>query len=406
MQNKSKKIVLILFHKYFENKDIDMFDVNEMKKQGFEIEIWGLVKLSYNYNISKPLNYYEGKEVTEFRTIGQVNNRISEMNMKTSFFILYPGGAYDDISNSVRKQIIKYKGNYANYHYPLQLSSAPDYIKKNKNIFDVFNEYISSWKKDQYALYSDIKIFINTFFYPSTYEFIPGEAGYRLIKNKFIRLSKKCILLHSFDMDTYIRNRKRTINNEMVGKKYAVFIDEYMEGHSDFKKEGRKAPINVRKRYYRELNNFFTMIEKIYGCEVVIALHPKAEYVDNPFCGRKMIVNQTHTLIENAALCILHDSTCYPVILFFKKPYFQITTTDLRLDGIINRYIMEYEKQGVSHICDISSIDEQRLKDYINEYDANVHDKCIDYFMGIKNNSRSLNMSVICQLIKKELEKK
>jgi len=192
----------------------------------------------------------------------------------------------------------------------------------------------------------------------------------------------------------------------MVGKKYAVFIEEYMEGHSDFKKEGRKAPINVRKRYYRELNNFFTMIEKIYGCEVVIALHPKAEYVDNPFCGRKMIVNQTHTLIENAALCILHDSTCYPVILFFKKPYFQITTTDLRLDGIINRYIMEYEKQGVSHICDISSIDEQRLKDYINEYDANVHDKCIDYFMGIKNNSRSLNMSVICQLIKKELEKK
>ena len=57
MQNKSKKIVLILFHKHFEKKDIDMFDVNEIKRLGFEIEIWGLVKLSYNYNISKPLKY-------------------------------------------------------------------------------------------------------------------------------------------------------------------------------------------------------------------------------------------------------------------------------------------------------------------------------------------------------------
>ena len=406
MKNKSKKIILVLSHKYFENKDIDMFDINEIKRQGFDIEIWELVRLIYNYNISKPLNYYGGKEVIEFQTIDQLNKRISKMNMKTCFFILYPGEAYDDITNTMRKQIVKYKGNYANYHYPLLVSTMPDFVNKNKNIFDVFTEYISSWKKNHYKLYSDIKIIINTFFYPSTYEFIPGEAGFRLIKNNFIRLSKKCILLHSFDMDTYIRNKKRKINNELLGRKYVVFIDEYLEGHSDFKKEGCKPPVNVRERYYTELNNFFTMIEKLYDCEVVIALHPKAEYVGNPFEGRKMIINQTHTLIENAALCILHDSTCYPFILFCKKPYFQIITSDLIQNSIMNMHIMEYEKQGFSHVCDISSIEEQSLKDYVNVYNADVHDIYIDYFMGSKNNSRLLNMTVICQLIRKELEKK
>ena len=406
MQDKSKKIVLILFHKHFEKKDIEMFDIAEMRRQGFEVEIWVLIKLSYNYNINKPLNCYEGKEVTEFRTLNQVEERISRMNMKNSFFILYPGEIYDDLSNTVRKSIVIHKGKYANYHYPLLLSVISDFEKKRKSFFDVVKEYFYSWKKNKYKLYSDIKIFINTFFYPSTYEFLQGEAGYSRIKNKFLRLSKKCILLHSIDVDTYIRNEKNKNNDQMHEKKYAVFIDDYLEGHSDFKKEGLKSPILSKARYYTELNNFFTIIEEIYDCEVIIALHPKAEYENNPFQGREMIINQTHKLIEHAVLCILHDSTCYPFILYLRKPYFLVTTTDLKQDRLMNACIMEYEKQGFSKVCDISVVDEEKIGDYLNVYSADIHELYMDYFMGPKNNNKILNMTVICQLIRKELGEK
>ncbi len=405
MQVASRKIILILFHKYFENKDIDMFDVVEMRNQGFVVEVWVLVKLSYNYNIRKPFNCYEGNYVTEFKTFGQVEERISNMDMKAAFFILYPGEADDKISNSIRKSIVIHRGKYANYHYPLLLSVASDLKKNNENIFDVVKEYIFSWRKDKYNLYRDIKIFINTFLYPSTFEFFQGEVGYSRLKNKFLRLSKKCILLHSIDMDIYIRNQKRNTKNDLLKRRYAVFIDQYLEGHSDFKKEGIKSPILKKERYYRELNVFFNMIEKKYACEVVIALHPKAEYEDNPFQGRKMLFNQTHALIEKAILCILHDSTCYPFVLFLKKPYFLITTTDLKQDRLMDKCIMEYEKRGFSRVCDISLIDEERIKDYINEYNSNIHDLYVNYFMGPQNNSRLLNMSVICQLIKKKMEK-
>lgn len=406
MQNKTKKIVLILFHKHFENKDIEEFNIAEMRRQGFDVEIWILVKLSYNYTISKPLHCYEGKEVIEFRTLSQVEERICKMNMKRSFFILYPGEAYDDISNSVRKSIVTHKGKYANYHYALLLSVAPIYEDKNKSFLSILIEYFSSWKNNPYKLYSDIKLFRNTFFYPSTYEFLHGKAGYSRIYNKFMKLSKKCILLHSYDFDAYIRNKKKRINNENNLQRYAVFIDQYMEGHSDFKKEGLKPPILSRERYYMELNNFFAVIEKIYDCEVVIALHPKAEYADNPFQGRKMIINQTNTLIENAVFCILHTSTCYSFVLFLKKPYFVITTTDLKQDRLMNMVIMEYEKQGFSKVCDISSVDEREIKNYLNVYKADVHGLYVDYFMSPGNNSKLSNMSVICRLIKKELEKR
>lgn len=406
MQDKSKKIILVLFYKHFEKKDIDMFDIAEMRKQGFDIEIWVLVKMSYNYNIDKPLHCYEGKEVIEFRTFGQLEERISKMNMKTSFFILYPGEAYDSVSNFVRKSIVMHKGKYANYHY--SLTGVSDFVFENRNFkfFDIAREYFAGWRNNPYKLYSDFKIFINTFFYPSTYEFLQGEVGYSRVRNKFLRLSKKCVVLHSTDIDIYIRNKKKKINNELFEKKYAVFIDQYLVGHSDFKKEELKSPISSQERYYAELNSFFILIEKVYDCEIIIALHPKAEYVGNPFQGRTMLINQTHALMENAIFCILQSSECYSFALFLKKPYFQIITTDLKQDKLMNEYIMKYEQQGLSRVCDISSVDEERIKEYLNVYNADIHDSYVDYFMGFRNNSELLNMSVICQLIKKKLEMK
>lgn len=406
MKNISGKMVLILFHKYFENKDIDMFDIAEIKRQGFDVEIWILVKLSYSFNIGKPRNCYEGKEVTEFVTLNQIEKRISKMNMRKSFFITYPGEAYDDISNAVRRNIVIHKGKYANYYYPLHLSVTPNLAKRSDNFFDVVKEYSYSWRNNQYKMYCDIKLLWNTFRYPSSYEFIQGEAGYGHIRNKFIGLSKKCIKLHSIDMDTYIRNKGKQRNNDIPKETFAVFVDQYMEGHSDFKKDGIKSPICSRERYYTELNNFFSMIEKIYDCKIVIALHPKAEYRDNPFQGRQMISNQTHALIENAAFCILHDSTCFSFILYNKKPFYQIITTDMRQDELTNKCIMEYEKQGFSKVCDISLLEEEKIKDYLNVYNADIHELYVDYFMGAKNNSSLLNMSVICKLIKKEWEKR
>lgn len=399
LNNKIRKIILVMLYKHFEKKDYIAFDVDIIKKSGYEIEIWDFCNLQYNYRIELPVNAYEGNEVRYFSSIEQIEKYFQQTKIKNIFFVIYPGEGNDYISNHLRKKIKCNHGKYANYYYPPTIHTSIEKIC-HKNLFATAKEYLSEWRNNPYKAYKDIQYIKSSSVYPSTYEFLQGQACIERVNNRFIRNSKKCKILHSFDYDAHIREQGVGVEG-VHPSRYAVFIDEYNTGHSDFKKMGVHPPINDDKKYFEELNTLFKMIEQKYSLEVVIAMHPKAEYINNPFEGRKMYLYKTHELIRSCSICILHTSTCFPYILYCQKPYLQVLTSELIQNEAYYSEMKQYEKYGYSKIVETRDINIENIENYINYYDEGIHKKYIDYYLNPYNNSDKLNMSIICECIDK-----
>lgn len=396
-KKKINKVILVMLYKHFEKKDYVVFDVDVIKNHGYNVEIWDFCNLRYNFPIELPINSRECLEIKYFNFLNEVDRYFETNSVKECFFIIYPGEGNEFISNYVRKKIICKGSKYANYYYPLTIHTRIPKTVYN-NFFTIARKYILDWKDDPYRAYTDINSIKNSIIYPSSYEFLQGKACIERVNNKFIRTSKKCKILHSFDYDAFIREKDK---ENIVQNKYAVFIDEYNTGHSDFKKMGIHPPIEDEKKYFNELNSLFKIIEEKYSLEVVIALHPKAEYRDNPFEGRKMLLYQTQRLIKNCELCILHTSTCFQYILYCKKPYLQVLTSELIKNEAYYSEMMQYEKLGYSIIANADEISKENIDYYINNYNENKHKKFVEYYLNPYENSDKLNMTMICDFINK-----
>lgn len=386
-----------MLYKHFEKKDYIAFDIDIIKKYGFNTEIWDLCDLRYNFPIELPPESCDGVSIRYFKFLNEIDQYFNNFSVKNHFFIVYPGESNDFFSNYLRKKIVRGRSIYANYYYPLTIHTG---IQKSnyKNFLTIIKSYFLNWKNNPYKTFKDICCIKNSIIYPSKYELLQGKACIERVNNKFIRASRKCKILHSFDYDMHIREKN---NDRIIQNRFAVFIDEYNTGHSDFKKMGIHPPIQNEKKYFEELNSLFRIIEEKYSLEVVIALHPKSEYCDNPFEGRKMFLYKTQQLIKECELCILHTSTCFQYILYCKKPFIQVLTSELIKNKAYFSEMKQYEKLGYSKIVNAVDIDKSNIDTFINIYDENKHGQFVEYYLNPYENSDKLNMTMICEYIGK-----
>ncbi|MBE5959639.1 MAG: hypothetical protein E7254_12360 [Lachnospiraceae bacterium] len=110
--------------------------------------------------------------------------------------------------------------------------------------------------------------------------------------------------------------------------RYILFIDEFLPFHPDAIKLGQ---IIDAERYYFEVESFLHRLERLLGCPIIVAAHPKADYSKHPECykGMKIVQFKTAELISNATIVVTHLSLAIGMILASKKPYMVITTNDL-----------------------------------------------------------------------------
>lgn len=119
-----------------------------------------------------------------------------------------------------------------------------------------------------------------------------------ILKNKKIEK----IAVMSEDLENYLK-----INDIEKEENQIVFLDQDLPNHPDFDILGEKK-INSKK-YYKQLNNFFDYIEKIFSAKIIIAAHPKSNYSLETFNGRKIVKNQTATEIKKSKLILASYST-------------------------------------------------------------------------------------------------
>jgi hypothetical protein len=110
-----------------------------------------------------------------------------------------------------------------------------------------------------------------------------------------------------------------------IPEPFAVFVDSALCHHPDFEIETiNKAFVLDKNAYHASLRAFFNKFEQQFGMNVVISLHPKANYQRHELAGlfgdRPTYSGFTAALIRRAALTIAHQSTATVVSAFHRKP--------------------------------------------------------------------------------------
>ena len=129
-------------------------------------------------------------------------------------------------------------------------------------------------------------------------------------------------------------------------------------------------------------------MEKDYGCEVIIAAHPKSNYQDGTFGNRRIIYGKTPELIKNAKLVIHQCSTTFFLAVLFKKDFLNIYTKEMWQTprGDYKRAYKGFEliKCKLLDISDEMSV--QNYCDYIFHHDETEYKK-FENVAIIDNNS-------------------
>lgn len=185
-----------------------------------------------------------------------------------------------------------------------------------------------------------------------------------ILKNK--KIEKIAVI--SEDLENYLKVKE-------IGKKenQVVFLDQNLPNHPDFYIVGEKK-INSEK-YYKQLNNFFDYIEKVFNTKVIIAAHPKSNYPPETFSGRKIVKNQTATEIKKSKLILASYSTIIGLGIVENKPIILIESNDFS-------EFMKSEVKKIAEVLDVIiinmdvfdyklpelNINEEKYKKYYKNY--------------------------------------
>lgn len=296
------KRIIIIHHEPLTKKIKRNFFIDELRARGVVVEYWSVHKLLFN-DLSL-IDEIEDLNNIVFNSYSEIKDRIRISNTDSifiieftitvkSYIILYyltkynclisAFGIHSSINFSLKEKIL----NIRNYGYNKIVPFAKTFFN---NLVICFLRKIIPIKQ------------CDIFFYC-------GSASYSK-SNAHIKIP-----INSFDFEDY-RKLLESDNSpvDLKGKKYAVFLDEYLPYHPDIKIWGRQSLNPVK--YYSSLNLFFSYLEEKYSLDVVIAAHPKSNYSDSLFRGRRIFKYRTAELVKYSSLVLAHDSLSisFPVL--------------------------------------------------------------------------------------------
>lgn len=136
----------------------------------------------------------------------------------------------------------------------------------------------------------------------------------------------RIVPINHIDYDDWLETLP--VGTRRVDGRYAVYLDQFAPAHPDFAFLGIKTMIDP-VRYYSLVNAFFDRLEKRHGLEVVIAAHPKSDYPENPFGGRKIFWSATRPLVRHCEFALATISTSLSYAVLDRKPLIFFTTDDI-----------------------------------------------------------------------------
>lgn len=254
-------------------------------------------------------------------------------------------------------------------------------LKKNRNLFKLLNKI-----QKKLFLFFRKRLYIDYVLTSNKETFLEVSSG---------RKYKNLLEIHSMDYDKYLEARNK--KDRLYEKKYVVFVDQNLMFHEDFKRINADINFDIQK-YFNDLNNFFNIIERLYGVDVVISAHPRVEkktyskYYDN----RKMFFNKTEYLIKDSEFVIFHYSTSINYAILFQKQILFITNKTLndnfsigerigQYSNIVDQPLISIDKE-LNILPQLKDINLKKYREYKNKYikkDETVEDYIWNVFYKI-----------------------
>lgn len=163
--------------------------------------------------------------------------------------------------------------------------------------------------------------------------------------------------LYSFDYENLIQTQPY----DNAGRKYCVFIDQYIPYHPD--NVVHKKIIIDPDIYYEELENMLNEIGRKLNLEIIIASHPQSNYTDKKYLqDYKIVYGQTASLVKNAELICTHFSTAGIYAVMLKKPLILLNIKILRsIQFFQNAFYSISEATGAKIIEEINQISKRDI---------------------------------------------
>ena len=326
------KRVIFIFSTVFNKRDYHRFGFDIIQKRGYEVEAWDFSpwwrpKYASNYTVSNPINFGAHKIL---RTKNEIMKFVSTLSVND--IVIDPWGIIND--NLFIKKILYNNGiiygGFLGGFIPSK-KKLPNYesgIKKG------YETHTSLQKKLYLLAKKTISILLNHLFNPTkevtvkpSHSFIiicGGDKGNQLI-NDFANKPTKIIKTHALDYDRYLEEENSNNHDTNLKDNYALFLDEDVPFHPDYLYHNIK-PYCDSEKYYSEINRFFIWFEQKSVMPVIIAAHPRADYKkrDNPFDGRKIVIDNTINYVKHAKIIFAHMSTSKNFAILYNKPIVHI----------------------------------------------------------------------------------
>lgn len=117
-------------------------------------------------------------------------------------------------------------------------------------------------------------------------------------------------------------------SRRIIEGNYILFVDTNFGFHPDDIYFFKYSKIPTTEKFQASLDDFFTYLEKKYRMPVIIAAHPKSNYVNGEFVNRRIIKYQTKDLIIYADKVILQLCNTISWVTLADKPLIFVTTDD------------------------------------------------------------------------------
>ena len=388
------KIIYIFERRHGYVHDKESFQMDSFLSKGCEVEVWSAVNWKF-LGVPEPKGIDMSGRTRYINDENSLKCEISRVKNENCIFLIYPYHGYDYISYIIRKNLKNAELNFCN------ITEAPS-IQENFRIISTYNIFYI-YIKELYRILrrievvffkapikklvskgsdrnkinckSDIKNLyarlLGPLKYKSLYNFITTEIMYDSFPNYFEVVSKRNILIHASSYDEYLDSKNVP---PLFTEEYVVYIDDYVIGHSDFIKIGSKFPVSDPQKHLLRLNALFDEIEKTWGCKVIIAAHPKAEYKGDEFHGREIIYYKTNYLIKDARLVIMGTSTCIGTVMMYERDYIIIYSSEY----FINVPRMKGEYDAVTQCLNCMKLDIQdhdqikQWRSYVTDYNKDA----------------------------------
>jgi hypothetical protein len=304
------KKIIFLSQDRFSTRNYRRFGIQQLIERGFQVEFWEcspiiVPQFFKNYTPPDIVDFSGLKIFHSKKLLLETINDLTDHDVILNLLPFSPTKTWSIFKKISDQNIIW--GVYRLAEVPFSSknhglgSRIKKFFRNPVDIFDyLFNKIPTSWFQLR----------------PFNFILVGGTAPLPSAYMDRADSNTDMIDIHAHDYDLTLE-----IKEEPDLKEAIVFLDDGGPLHPDPIITKNKFPCTPEE-YFRNLNSFFQMVEKKFGCPVVIAAHPKPNYGEMPnfFEGRKIIYNQTHRLAKRSKFVLATCSTSLNYAVIYRKP--------------------------------------------------------------------------------------